>query len=56
MVIHHIELMEDNIDIFHDLMDNTTLCIEWLYVNKEFLYGDKLKNLIIHFRKNIYNP
>ena len=47
MVILHIEIIEDNINIFYDLIDNTNLCFEWLYVNKEFLYGYKLKNLII---------
>ena len=47
MVILHIELIEDNINIFYDLMDNTNLCFEWLYVNKELLYGNKLKNLKI---------
>ena len=40
MVIHHFELMEDNIDIFHDLMDNTNLWFEWLHVNEEILYLD----------------
>ena len=42
MVIHHIELVEDKIDIFGDLMDNTNLLIEWLNANEEILYRDNL--------------
>ena len=42
MVIHHIELVEDNIDIFGDVMDNTNLLFDWLHANEEFLYRDNL--------------
>ena len=42
MEIHHIELVEDNIDIFGDVMDNKDLLFEWLHANEEFLYRDNL--------------
>ena len=42
MVIQHIELVEDNIDIFGDVMDNKNLLFEWLHANEEFLYLDNL--------------
>ena len=34
MVIHHIEVVEDNIDIYGDLMDNTNLLFKWLHANE----------------------
>ncbi len=42
MVILNIELMEDNIDIFDDVMDNRNLWFEWLHVKDEFFYRDNL--------------
>ena len=34
MIIHRIEHLEDNIDLFDDLMDNINLWFEWLHVNE----------------------
>ena len=48
MLIHHIELSNYNIHIFNDLMYNLNLWFEWLHVNEEYFYRDKLGNFVIH--------